>query len=356
MRVLYFDVMRAVAIVLIVFTHSWSQLVINPDYIAAQNGWILTHHGWIIWQFFHLLNRNGVPLFAMLTGALMLGRSYPDIQGFLKKKLPKFILATLIAALIYGALVHFLFGISLTGNIRNILMGGLPTADGGGPVGAYHLWYMYMLIGLYISIPFLSRMLASLSQSELVFLILMAFALVTIPATLSADKFGFSYFSSYSFIIQTYALYALLGYWLHKYNGLHGVSLYVRGTAFLLVTAATIFIKFYLLYPSAPPAKLDTISTYDSLYVYASSILLFSIIRDCFYNITRLNKCVALLAVTSWSVYLWHLIAIHIVNYIYSPSWLNPFIATIIGLISGFCIGIGIYFLLHKTKFSWLVQ
>lgn len=348
MRILYFDIIRAVAIILIVFTHAWAQLTTNLDFVTTQNSWILTRHGWIIWQIFHLLNRDGVPLFAMLTGALMLGRSYPDISAFLKKKLPKFIMATLIAAALYGFLVHFLFGTSLKGNLHNIMTGA--------PAGAYHLWYMYMLIGLYISIPFLARMLTALSQWELVLLILLSFALVTVPTTLSADSFRFSYFSAYSFIIQTYALYALLGYWLHKYNGLYGISLLARCLLFLTLMAATICIKYYLLYPATPPAQLDTISTYDSLYVYAGSVLLFSIIRDYSVRFHHLNKGIALLAVASWSIYLWHLIAIHIMNYIYPNSGFNPFVTVIAGFCAAMAIGFIPYFLLRKTKLAWLVQ
>lgn len=355
-RIVYLDVIRALAVILIVFTHCWAQLSINPDYIATEHNWIWTEHGWFIWQFVHLLNRDGVPMFTMLTGALMLGRSYPDIGGFLKQKLPKFIAATAILACLYAVFVHYLFGESLSGNIERILIGN-PEGVYRNPAGAYHLWYMYMLIGLYISIPFLARMLANLDERDLRNLIILGIVLVTIPTTLAADKFTYAYFNSYSFIIQTYALFALTGYWLHKYHGLKNIRIAWRILLLLLITAGTIFIKFDELYlPHADVATMDSISTYNSIYVYASATLLFSILRDCYSERTEISPFITLLAGGAFGIYLWHFFAVHIMNYLYLPLGLNPFAAVFISFILAMALGLAVYLALRKTRLSWLVQ
>jgi len=352
-RVIYLDIIRALAVVLIVFTHCWAQFVVNWDFLQRGHGWIQSLSGWLIWQIGHMPTRDGVPLFAMLTGALMLGREYPDIAAFLRKKLPKFIAATFICALIYWLLVRYcldLGGRNLKHEFKAILLGNEP-------LGAYHLWYMYMAIGLYASIPFLARMLKNLNEKELSLLIGLALFLVVVPTTLNESHLGFNYFNSYAFIIQTYALYAILGYWLHQYNGLSNISIGIRICLILLLWAGVIVLKYYKLYPpTADWRSFTNISSYDSLYVFVSSVLVFSVIRDYFYQAEKLNGAIELVAMSAFSIYLWHLIAVHIGTYLYPRLELNAFFMVFLMLAGGLGVGIILYLALRNTKLSFLVK
>jgi len=347
-RIAYLDAVRALAVILIVFVHAWAPLVANADFIAAEHGWIHSAHGWIIWETISFPTRCGVPLFAMLTGALMLGRDYPNISAFLKKKLLKFGAATLVCAVLYWIFVHFLFGIPFKGFSKGLFRGD--------PLGAYHLWYMYMLIGLYASVPLLARLLKILPEREFLYIIILSFVLVIIPFTLKRESLGLAYFGSYSFLIQAWPLYALLGYWLHKYNGLKNSDIRLRLAAFFLLWTAIVWVEFYKLFYKNPLGDLDKITAYDSLWVFAASVLLFSIIRDCFANAERLNGAVRLIAESAFSIYLWHLIAIHLGIYLYPHLGGNVFIAPFVMLLSGITIGIVIYLALRNTKLSWLVK
>gem|GEM_PF-1784363 len=349
-RVVYLDVIHAAAVILIVFVHAWVQLAISPAIIDSEKGWINTAEGWIIWQIVIFPARCGVPLFAMLTGALMLGWDYSDIPAFLKRKLPKFMGATFVAACLYSILVGYLWGgVTLIGTLTPILQGD--------PFGAYHLWYMYMLVGLYISIPLLPKMLVALSERDVISIIICSLLLVIILITLRSDKFGFFYFNSYSFIIQTYTLYALLGYWLHNYNGLKGIDIRLRVLLYFLLWAGVVGIEFHKLFLKVPSAHMGDILTNDSIWAVASSVLLFSIIRDWFANTEKINGFIRLIAMSAFSIYLWHLIPVHLVNYAYlSLGAFNPFISVAINWLGGVGVGIVIYLALRYTRFSWLVK
>jgi len=78
-RIAYLDAVRALAVILIVFVHSWQPFIENPAFYSWHKSWIFSGQGWLVWQIGCVVSQWGVPLFAMLTGALMLERDYPDI-------------------------------------------------------------------------------------------------------------------------------------------------------------------------------------------------------------------------------------------------------------------------------------
>ena len=143
------DLVRAVAMVLVVLCH-FAPLVMSHHPAALS---VCTSLGFL-----------GVPLFVMLTGYLMLGRTYDDatLARFLKRNL----LGMLVAFEIWNALWCV-----LGNNVPALLPGanGLPTD----PVEALHaalflgptgnaLWYLHMSLALYLGIPVVSWALQKL--------------------------------------------------------------------------------------------------------------------------------------------------------------------------------------------------
>jgi len=243
-----------------------------------------------------------------------------------------------------------MFGFSLHGNLKRIVQGT------GTATGAYHLWYMYMLIGLYASVPFLARMLKAMSERDVFYLIILSFVLVVIPGTLASDKLGFSYFQSYSFIVQAWLLYAVLGYWLHKYSGLKNIRLDLRCCLLLLVIIILLCIKYHKLRYAANWSILTSISDYRSLWTFLCSVLAFSIIRDWFADGRELNRILSMIAVSAFSIYLWHLIALDTISLIYPHISSNPFLSALLYEIAGLGAGVCVYLALRNTKLSWLVK
>ena len=143
------DLVRAVAMALVVLCH-FGPLVMSHHPAALS---VCTSLGFL-----------GVPLFVMLTGYLMLGRTYDDatLARFLKRNL----LGMLVAFEIWNALWCV-----LGNNVPALLPGGngLPTD----PVEALHaalflgppgnaLWYLHMSLALYLGIPVVSWTLQKL--------------------------------------------------------------------------------------------------------------------------------------------------------------------------------------------------
>lgn len=341
LRVAYLDRMRAVAILMVVGIHAWDTFIMPSEVVFSLLGW--SGH-----QLAHTIGRYGVPLFVMLTGALMLGRAYPSMKDFFQAKIPRFVGALVVASTVYALLVKILFGQSFQSIVPKFL--------NGHSIGGYHLWYMYMLIGLYFSLPFLARLLQTLSESEVRCLICLSLVLVFLPWTLNAGDFGISYFGSYSFVIQAYPAYAVAGHWLHKHRGLQTISIPARWAALVFGLCLTVVIKVAIDYVPGAGVPADGVTWYDSILIFIPSCLLFSLLRDMTAHDYHPSTFVRTLAASSFSIYLWHLAAVHVGAYFSSRTGADPFVMLALTISTGTGLGVALYKALHLSRLNWLVR
>jgi surface polysaccharide O-acyltransferase-like enzyme len=110
----------------------------------------------------------------MITGALLLPREY-ELGDFLKRRLGRIITPFIFWSLVYVAYAWYNEDINFTPNIwadTRIVLHQLK-------YGAYyHLWYVYMLIGLYFVIPVLSKFVRNASEKEIVYFLIVWLAVM----------------------------------------------------------------------------------------------------------------------------------------------------------------------------------
>lgn len=157
-----------------------------------------------------------IPVFLMISGRFFLDEnrniSQKDIFG---KYLKRLILAFVVWSAVYQAyyVIHSVATGTTSLNIKGIVFEWI--------IGAYHLWYLYMLAGLYILTPFLRKIAQGRKLTEY-FLILFVISqfvtnyAVAIPKVgeLVTEVLGKTYFH----FTLGYAGYFLLGYYLHRYG------------------------------------------------------------------------------------------------------------------------------------------
>ncbi|KAF1004079.1 MAG: O-acetyltransferase WecH [Luteibacter sp.] len=146
-RSLAMDVTRVVACAMVVLVHT-----------AA--GYFYTFGPlWVPAVVFDAFSRAAVPIFFMLSGALLLWRDEP-VLSFYKKRLPRIVVPLVFWTVVYVAL----FGdhtLSPGALVARYLMGPYE-----------HLWYLYAAFGLYLAAPYLGRILRSSTEREIrVFLV-----------------------------------------------------------------------------------------------------------------------------------------------------------------------------------------
>ncbi len=192
------DLIRTVAIVGVVVLHATTDATSFDPY-APFEVW-----RWWIVDVYQSLSRVGVPLFAMLSGALLL-QPYKNesLSVFFKKRWARIGLPFLFWGAIYFAWTFVTKPETFTSNyiIQSVLSG-----------PEFHFWYLYMLIGVYMFIPLL-RVMAAHADRKLIkyFLIVWLVGAIIIPIP---GLFGAYHFESNLFIIPLWVGYFVLGLYL----------------------------------------------------------------------------------------------------------------------------------------------
>ena len=206
-RIEWIDLVRALAILTVLYIHATDGIyIISSDLIM--NYTLFSR----VFQFASLfVGRIGVPFFLMITGYLLLDRTYNDerVREFWNKNCKSLIIVTIIWALIYAICLQFITVSSAQVN----------TVEAGNLFFS-HMWYMPMIIGMYLSMPFVSSALShfdprTINQATIVFAFL-AFLLPFISLVL--DMMGLQNMTiqyCLGFSGGVYGIYIILG-WLVK--------------------------------------------------------------------------------------------------------------------------------------------
>ena len=124
------------------------------------------------------VGRLGVPIFMFITGYLLLDRDYDDkaIINFWKRNLLPLLATTEIWIVLYDIFLKFFYAQLFKWNvlIKNLLF--LEQVKMG------HMWYMSMVIGVYLFVPFVARAIKNIRFNVVIMpFIIAAFYLSIIP-------------------------------------------------------------------------------------------------------------------------------------------------------------------------------
>ena len=203
-RVHYFDYLRLFAMLGVILMHEASGLLRSELTL-----------GWFGADLLTSLAFTAVPLFFMMSGALLLSRDETtDLDRLWKKRLPK-----LLVPLLFWSVISVLWlwhtGAKTLEEIPDAIASALKD-----PVSV-HLWYLYTLAGFYLLSPLLRRMVQALDRRLSRYLLLLMAAVVVLDIVRPlvpgkyADLFNWriarqlKYFDGHIFAF-------LLGYYLHR--------------------------------------------------------------------------------------------------------------------------------------------
>ncbi|WP_157740907.1 acyltransferase [Mucilaginibacter xinganensis] len=187
----WIDNLRIVALYAVIVLHSTSLLLMQYGKVAMSYWWVA--------DFLNAAVRFAVPVFVMVTGALSLHREY-EIGGFLKKRLLRVVVPFLFWSLVYVWYALHNEEIAFTSDIWANIKLVLHQLKYG---SSYHLWYVYMLIGLYFFMPVIGKFVRHASEKEILYFLVVWFAvmLITQPYLVrynpSVDMHYFAGFAGY---------------------------------------------------------------------------------------------------------------------------------------------------------------
>ena len=147
-REIWLDFLRVTACFLVMIVHST-----EPFYLGGEGTWVLSAADAFWVSVFEGLSRCCVPLFIIASGYLQLPLRH-STREFFRRRAARIVVPmliwTMVYALVYGEPVANFKGLLLNFNYA-----------------AGHLWFVYMLLGLYLIMPVLSPWASTVSRNEL---------------------------------------------------------------------------------------------------------------------------------------------------------------------------------------------
>lgn len=170
-RNISYDIIRAIAIFFVICIHSLG-LVNNA--LTIENTIGLAH----ITNALMGIVYSGVPLFVMLSGALLLGKE-ESLKSFFCRRLTRVLIPFLLWSLVVYAILYWQDeGDSIIGFVSSYIVQSLTD----GVYGIY--WYIYMLLGLYAITPPIRIILRHSSKSIHSYLLVLTFVVAFVSESI----------------------------------------------------------------------------------------------------------------------------------------------------------------------------
>jgi len=314
--------------------------------------------------------RPCVPLFVMITGALLLPVR-GDASTFYKKRIPRVFYPFLIWSVLYNLFpwITGLLGLnpqiildffpyageevmqqSFSVSLEYILM--IPFNFS---ILAVHMWYIYLLIGLYLYLPVFSAWVEKASErAKLMFLLAWGVTLLLpyyyqfvsnyLWGTCSWNSFGMLY------AFAGFNGYLLLGHYLKNLEWSLKKTLAI-GIPMFAVGYAVTFLGFRHItaLPEYTDEMLELFFTYCSLNVVMMTIPVFMLAKKVKVNSERMKKALANLTVCGFGIYMIHYFftgpSVVLMRAIDMPIGLQIPVAAILA----FAVSWGLVWLIYRT-------
>jgi len=335
----WLDNLRVIATISVVLLHVAAAYLPPNVKINSSQWWTANVYDSLV--------RFSVPVFVMITGALLLNKEYP-LGIYLKKRVTR-----ILFPFLFWMLIYYIHAIIVSKNSFELSFQGIAKIGSSKIITntTYHFWYISMIIGIYLFIPIIAKWARKATEKEILY-----FLLLWLVATILSNKM-FSKFTA-DFDLQYFSGfigYVVLGSYLSlkDFNKIKHIRLISFGI-FCLGVLLTIFGTFYLS-QRAVHFRAD-LYAYFAPNVIMAAIGLFVFVKQI--NITN-RPIIAIrkfLNQQSFGIYFIHILVLY---YCYKVNLgLPKFHAAIsIPLVTLLCLSISatIIYLLRKLKLGKLI-
>lgn len=324
-RICYIDLLRIIAIFGVIMIHVSSENWYNTN----------INLNWALNNLVNSLVQWGAALFIVISGYVQLDNEKFTIKTMVTKYIPKILLILILWHFIYYFWQCREFsGERMLDSIKRFFIG----------KSWAHLWYLYLLLGLYIFTPILRKLVKILDKSEFTYLLVLGFIFTSLVPTIE-NCFGINimkYILPYKvFTVSIYIFYYLLGNYLKKYD--------IKKPYFILIISIVGLITFSILsyykarVISAPFSYAGLANIFSVLFI----ISIFQICKDKFKE--KENNLITLMGKLTFGVYLIHFIIEKTIVYKgLNPSMINPLVGNIIVSITVFIISYILSYIMSK--------
>lgn len=304
-RVFSLDLLRVIACYLVIQVHAGEFF-----YIGEGNAVIAGNDAhWV--GLLNSIGRSAVPLFIMLTGFFVLPVK-DEMSSFFKKRFTRVAIPFVVWCIFYAFYKFFAGEIDIQTVFLNVLK--IPV-NFGTEVG--HLWYVYMLIGLYLFIPIISPWIKQASQRGLLFYLTIWAITLLLPYIhqIFPEVLGECFWNNTPLLyyFSGFLGYAILGAYLKKYHSQKKQSDLLVGAILLIVgLVITTYIFQDRLYTQAYTPELELSWGYGTINVAMMALGLFFIFKNINCTNSAATKTITSISNMSYGMYLLHIMILNV--------------------------------------------
>ena len=331
-RLYWVDVLRLVAMLMVIAAHCVDIYNATPQDDPMNSFWGV---------FIGSLMRPSVPLFAMMTGLLLLPIRESAAE-FYKRRIPRVLIPMVLWSAVYY-LIPWLTGVAgLDKSVITTLFPFefSPSQEAGDAMrniaripftfNGYttHMWYLYMLIGLYLLMPFFSAWVEKRDSTMTNTYLLLWLCSLTLPymkQLIAPNLFGECAWNEFGtfYYFAGFAGYLLLGHILARRHHMPlrriiamGVMLYISGYIITYTGYASMAVQYS--YEEAPEL-LELFWQFCSPNVVLMALGIFLVVQRINITSPRLQSLLAATTRCSFGTYLMHYIFIGPVILLLTP-------------------------------------
>ncbi|WP_291582723.1 acyltransferase [Bacteroides sp.] len=271
--------------------------------------------------------RPCVPLFVMITGALLLPVR-GDASVFYKKRIPRVLFPFLIWSVVYNIFPWVTGVLGLSPQVvldffpyagEDVMRQSLSVAvqyileiPFNFSILAVHMWYIYLLIGLYLYMPIFSAWVEKASERAKIWFLLVWGITLFLPyynqfvaqylwGTCSWNAFGMLY------AFAGFNGYLLLGHYLRNLDWSLHKTLAIGIPMFIVGYVITFFgFRHISALPDCTPEMYELFFTYCSINVVMMTIPVFMLAKKANIRSERVRKALANLTLCGFGIYMVH--------------------------------------------------
>ena len=316
-RKFYLDLLKVIAISAVVMIHACAEYVDHPSNFMD----------FTIGNICDSISRLGVPLFLMISGALILdeNRKYNC-----KKRIRSVLLPWLTWSFLYALSFQVIWpllkdeAVSLSGFVAGLVK------------GHFHLWYMWAITGMYLITPILRTFVKKENKHIVAYFILLSlvfqFTRPIIALLFEEISFASELEGAYAYIFESLNVdffgglttYFLAGWYLANID-------LKKSTVTVLYILGASSVTCIIAVTQMLPDHYALLYSYEGVFVFLYSVAVFLLVKRLCVNCKSSNRFVIGLSNLSFGVYLIHMFAQMLVEYVLPkhPLWIPViFLAT----------------------------
>lgn len=334
-ELIWIDNLRAIATIGVILLHISGPL--TYQFGVVPSSW------WWVGNIVNSAVRSSVPIFLMISGTLLLPKN-DDLKTFLKKRLVR-----ILIPFSFWAFIHVVMNLALKikeGEVKNLneslnciadkIIGGI----------AFHYWYIYMIIGIYLFLPIIGKWIRNSDEKEIRYFLVLWVTVSLLSQTVISK---FLYFSQITYYFSGSLGFVVLGYYLDKYLPI----VKSKRTSLLLSLLLTTMLVFTAIGTFVLSKQSN--NAVQTLYAYFTPNVMVATV--CIYLLFRSNTqkngisrvVLHFISKYSYGIYLSHILVLTILSFAKIDSmFIHPIIGISVAAFLCISISAGIVYVINK--------